>query len=245
MNFERVFDNGKPFKSLHQLEQVKIGGYVYYLTNGRNEFQPKDLAELFKNYNIDGPANISRELSKALKERPRDVIKHNDNYALERSYINKMNALHQIDYSKDTFLKMNNLLVELKDINQKQFLEDALKCFGAKIYRPTIIMTWLVVLDVLYDKVINSKLNEFNLALLKQNKKTIITIKSDFEDIKESTFIEVLRSASIISKEQKKILDEKLTIRNSASHPNQTSFKESKVVSFIEELLYDVVDKLN
>lgn len=67
---------------------------------------------------------------------------------------------------------------------------------------------------------------------------------TDFEDLKESYVIELLKAASIISKEQKKVLDEKLEVRNSAAHPNSTSFKEPKVVTFIDELFTDVVFKL-
>jgi len=243
MEVESIFDS-EEFKSSNQTEQVKSIAYAYYIINNNNNFQPKDLSDLFKTYNISLPSNISRELSKITKGRPRDIIKQNEGYALERGFINKMDNLHRAGYSKEISSKMTQLLSGIRDANQKIFLEDALKCFTAKLYRPSIIMTWLVVLDVLYDHVLSFKLSEFNAELVKQNKKVIIKSKSDFEDIKESVFIEVLRSASIITKEQKKILDEKLTVRNSAAHPNQTSFKEPKVVSFIEELLSDIVDKL-
>lgn len=81
-------------------------------------------------------------------------------------------------------------------------------------------------------------------VLAKANKKLKIQSKVDFEDLKESQFIELLRASSIISKEQKKILDDKLDIRNSAAHPNATSFKEAKTATFIEELLNDIVATL-
>src|SRR5690606_38344666 len=117
-------------------------------------------------------------------------------------------------------------------------------CFQCKLYRPAIIMTWIVVIDVLYDYVINNHLRDFNDVLKHANKKLVIKSKSDFEELRESDFILYLKTAAIISKEQRKVLDEKLTIRNSAAHPNGTSFKEAKTATFIEELFSDVLDKI-
>jgi len=245
MTLERILNYYKDFQTLPQSEKVKVVGYVISTVDKRATFTPKELYNFFHENNLDPPSNMSRELTKISKERPRSIIKIGNQYALERNYIKEMDLQHGSAYSIAVSKKMEDLLDKVKDTDQKSFLKDALICFENKIYRASILLTWLVVLDILYDEVLANHLVVFNAEVAKQNKKFVVKKKADFEDIKESIFIEALRAASIISKEQKKVLDEKLTIRNSAAHPNKTSFMEAKVASFIEELLIDVVDMFN
>lgn len=61
--------------------------------------------------------------------------------------------------------------------------------------------------------------------------------------LKESKFIEICRSANVISNEVRKILDEKLGIRNTCAHPNSIVISESKSTSFIEDLIENVMLK--
>lgn len=243
MNIDLLVDKTENFKGLSQKEKVKCMAYFYQTLKKENYFSAKNVEDLFVEGKIDGPSNIHDVLGKLLKDRPRDVIKSNGKYTLERHYVKQMDSIYLNGRTAKVIVEMAALLEKIKNHQQKEFLEDALKCVNAHIYRAAIIMTWLLVMDVLYEFILNYKLADFNAELKKRNLKYTITSKSDFEDIKESTFIEVMRASSIISKEQKKTLDDKLDIRNSAAHPNQTSFKEAKVVSFIEELIADIVEK--
>ena len=64
-----------------------------------------------------------------------------------------------------------------------------------------------------------------------------------FSDIKESVFIEVCRSSNVITNDVRKILDEKLGIRNTAAHPSTVKIHESKVVNFVEDLVDNIIIK--
>lgn len=46
------------------------------------------------------------------------------------------------------------------------------------------------------------------------------------------------------TKGQKKLLDEKLRIRNTYAHPSSLTLSESKVNSFVEDLIVDIVSKI-
>ena len=77
---------------------------------------------------------------------------------------------------------------------------------------------------------------------------TEITIKKisnidDFSELKESKFIELMRSEKIISNDIRKILDEKLGIRNSASHPSPITIEGHKATEFILDLVENVILK--
>jgi len=241
MNIQAVldFDNQK-FGELTPKERVKRIAYIHYLLTDNSTFNLKDLTMLFNSNNLVSP-NISRELSTICTGKSREIFKTKNGFVLERGFIKLMDEKFAVKYTKEISIQFQEQLDRVKQPIQKEFLQDAFSCFNAKLYRPTILMTWIVVMDVLYEYVLSHYLISFNAELIKTNKKIIIQKKGDFEDLKESTFIELLRASSVISKEQKKILDEKLSVRNSAAHPNSTSFKEAKTVTFVEELFNDIV----
>ena len=69
-----------------------------------------------------------------------------------------------------------------------------------------------------------------------------MTCKDDFTDIREKAFIEVCRSANVISNDVRKILDEKLGIKILV-HPSDVEIHKTKVVNFIEDLVENVIVK--
>jgi len=139
---------------------------------------------------------------------------------------------------------LRDLLQKMKNHNENSFLREAISCFEIEAYRATIIMSWLLTLDHLFDHILKNKINEFNNELIKQNLKIKkISSKDDFLEMKEERFIEICRAAGIITNDIKKILDEKLGIRNSCAHPNSIIVKEAKATNFVEDLIENIVLK--
>jgi hypothetical protein len=67
----------------------------------------------------------------------------------------------------------------------------------------------------------------------------------DFGDmLKESEVIRIAKSATIISNDVAKILDEKLGRRNSAAHPSGVRIEQLQAEDFIDDLVKNVVLKL-
>ena len=102
-------------------------------------------------------------------------------------------------------------------------------------------------MDHLFRYVLKKKLCEFNAALAKNTDKRVKITKisncDDFGEIPESKFIEFCRSAKVISNDVRKILDQKLGIRNSSAHPSGVQIHRSKVIDFVEDLVSNVVLK--
>ena len=132
---------------------------------------------------------------------------------------------------------------------EKGFLKELIDCFEIGANRAAIVMCWILVLDHLYEYVLRHHVSAFNAALSKNTDKRVrvsaVTSRDDFSDIPEGKFIEFLRSAGIVSRDVKKILDEKLGIRNTSAHPSAVAIKSSKVVEFIDDLGENVVLKLS
>lgn len=135
----------------------------------------------------------------------------------------------------------------LSNVAERHFLNEALRCLQASAPRGAIVMAWALVMDHMENHVLLKHSAAFNNALKSRsdaNKNVVIAIKDDFERItKESVFIEVLRSAGIITNDVRKILDTQLGFRNTAAHPSTVDVPESKVVAAIEDLVLNVILK--
>jgi len=141
---------------------------------------------------------------------------------------------------------LQRLVAKVADENRRKFLAEAIACLGVQAKRATVIMTWLVAIDHLYNYILANKLSDFNAALARCRGPLSgysVRAKDDFAGIKDSVLLEVCRSANIISNDVRRILDEKLGIRNSCAHPSIIEIHDTKVVNFIEDLVDNLIVK--
>lgn len=241
------------FNQLPQKEQVRLLSYFYCIEKSRQVFSPVDIKSYFLQKGFRAPANIHAvfsELSgenikrnKRTKQKSDGLVKKSPGaYSLSRETKNEFTS----KYPESKHLKeVNNSLLALmqsvESNQQRDFLKEAISCFEIRAYRASIVLTWLFTMDTLYDHVLHHKQKEMNRAQKILSKKKPIVDKGSFEEYKEADILEAMKSVNIITKEQYKLLVEKLNTRNSAAHPNQTTFKEHKVVAYIQELIDDIV----
>ncbi len=169
-------------------------------------------------------------------------------YCLERKRKNEIKS--SLNLNKpfvETNKTLRDLLPIIQNKSEKEFLREAISAFEVKAFRASIVMTWLLVLDHLFEHILSLRLTDFNDELVKVRDRRVkvseIKVKDDFSDIPENKFIEICRAARIISNDVRKILDEKLGIRNSVAHPSNIVVKPSKAFNFIEDLVDNVILK--
>lgn len=141
---------------------------------------------------------------------------------------------------------LTKVIAKVNDVQRREFLAEAISCVGVGARRATVVLTWLAALDHMYEYVATHHLAAFNAALGRRQDrlaKVRIGTRDDFGEMREATFIEVCRSASIVTHDVRKILDEKLGFRNSCAHPSSIQIGDSKVVSFVEDLVENVITK--
>lgn len=233
--------------------------FAYYLRKYETiiEFSSKNIIICFRQSMMKIPTNLTFILKELSKGKNSPLIKGSKKniFSLSINGINEVESIYKPDSnnvdSYNEFIKtglpyLKRVISKVNDNNRKNFLAEAISCLGVEASRATVILTWITVIDHLYEFIHKKKLTEFNNAMSrrtdKYGKMTILT-KDDFCDIKESVFIEIARSANIITSDVRKILDEKLGIRNSAAHPSSIIIHETKVVNFIEDLIDNVVVK--
>jgi len=247
MTIGSLIDKVEGFDSLIQIEQVKLMAYFYTIVKAKSDFNPSEIRDTFVRENLKAPANVAQYFPKLAEGRNPIFVKKGNIYSFHRSSKKHLDEIYFANtHTQNTSATLRNLLPKLTSEEQKQFLEEAVTCFEVVCYRASIVMTWLLTMDAIYELVLIKYLSVFNAAIQSNGKykKIIVTIKDDFTEIKEADFIELLRVGKIFTNDIRKILDEKLGFRNTAAHPNTVIIKETKAISFIEDLIENVVLKI-
>lgn len=230
-----------------------IDYFVYFLTvvEGNNTTRPKEVESCYDLANMVPYSNISSYLGRHCKKqrnlRPK-FLKSKSGFSLERNYRVQLESSLQNSPSKIQACDLlHDLLNKLHRKEELSFLKEAIDCYQIGAVRASIVMTWILTLNHMQEYVLNHQLSSFNNALL-ENKDKRIKIKKiskidDFSEIPEGKFVEFLRSSSIITKDVRKIMDEKLSVRNTAAHPSNIFISEVKATDFIIDLINNVILK--
>ncbi len=235
--------------------------FAYFLRQykGIIEFTVNDIKECFREAPLKIPTDLVSILKEMVKGRNSNLMSGStkNTYSLTLPGLNEVEAYLSLKESPeneiDTILRstipyLGKIISKVSEKNQRNYLSEAISCLGVDSKRATIIMIWAAVVSHLYDFILADplKLTEFNQALQKRSdrhSKIKICKYDDFGDLPESIFIEVCRSANIINNDIRKILDEKIGIRNTCAHPSAIEIPKTKVVNFIEDLIENVIIK--
>ncbi|BBE32736.1 hypothetical protein [Sphingosinicella microcystinivorans] len=222
--------------------------FVYFITVelGQETAIPKQITDCFEACDLTVPANVSARLSEGLKAKPPKYIKVKGAYKLQRHMREALSKkLGAETVTAQTSATLRGLEHKLPAGADKEFLKEAINCFEIGANRAAIVMTWILAMDHLFAYILAHKLADFNTALSKDKgvKITSVSKRDDFTEIKETKFIELCRSAGIVSNDVRKILDQKLGTRNSCAHPSGVTVNKSKVIDFIEDLVDNVILK--
>jgi len=242
-NFIEKFDG---FSKWGGKEQVDY--FAYFLTAEENmdNFTAKQVQDCFDVLSLKQYARTASYLSENVGKKDGRYVKSNSGYRLERSVYDEIKQRVNNEPKKvQVSQQLTDLISKIKDSQEKSFLIEALNCYRVEAYRATIIMVWILAIDHFQKYIFGQKLNDFNTALAKNPDKKVQKIVNydDFSDLSESKFIEVSRSANIITNDIRKILDEKLGIRNSAAHPSSIVFAGHKTTEFALDIINNILLK--
>lgn len=232
--------------------------FAYYLRRytGATQFNMADIRDCFSKSNLRIPSDLGKLLKSLSTGRASPLIRgRQSSFALSAYGVNEVEAILPgtavVSSGAGSFLDaaiphLKRVLVKVPDEQRREFIAEAISCLGVGAKRATITMTWLAAIDHMQEFVFKHHLSVFNAALTRRSdrlSKLSVSYRDDFGEMKESQFIEVCRSAGIITGDVRKLLDEKLGFRNSCAHPSSIIIGDTKVVSFIEDLVDNVVSK--
>jgi hypothetical protein len=231
-------------------DRIRFFAWFLHSHDGKEEFSSSDIARCFDKLGIQRPSSTSAFLSamtssgNMLRSKSRDGAR----FKLERAVRQRLDVeLGQ----RDTAIAVTKLLTELParvpNLDEREFLQETLRCFRANAFRASIVMMWNLAFSHLCDWVFVNHLTTFNTATGKRypnNKKLpIISRRDQFTEFKESEVLEVANTAGLTGNVHK-ILDEKLKKRNLAAHPSGITVSQLQAEEFVHDLVTNVVLKL-
>lgn len=134
-------------------------------------------------------------------------------------------------------------LANITNPDTAKFVEEAIKCHEAQLYRSAIVMSWIAAVDVLYREVVANHLDAFNQEAARIDPRWRIAMNADdLARMKESDFLDRVVSISVIGKSVKDALKECLTRRNGCGHPNSFKTGALQASAHIETLSLNVFE---
>lgn len=234
------------FSSWTQSKQVDYLAYYVSTKPRAVSFLAKDIEDCFSLLALRPYKRLSVYLSESVGKKDGKYVKTPDGYRLERSAFDNIRMIVESEPQRiQVSEELANLVPKIKDSQERAFLEEAIRCYRVEAFRGAIVMVWALTIDHLQRYVFSNKLNDFNVAVAGHSDKKMSPViqYDDFSNFKESRLIELMRSANIISGDVRKILDEKLGVRNSAGHPSGITFKGHKTTEFALDLIENVLLK--
>lgn len=234
------------FEKLKLEEQIIVFGYYVQQNEKLSNFNHKIIQQCFELSDFYPPTNIASRLQKL--EAKHWLVKNNGSYRLERTILKSIECdILGKPQLKIISTKLENLSNLLKT-PEKEYVNEVIGCLRINAYRAAIVLMWSICISHLRNYVIDYKITEFNNALSNHPKNSIkklsISKYDDFEDVGDNDFLEILKILKITTKNQHKLLKEKLDIRNTYAHPNTLTLTDNKTNSFIEDLVNDIITKI-
>ncbi len=234
--------------------------FAYYLRQyeAATQFGSPDIKRCFQQALLKEPTDLATLLASLSKGKEAPLLRVKaGQHAISLYGVNEVEAILPAPVAKPGAPSGSSLLAaalpflqktiaKVADAQRRDFLAEAISCLEVGARRATVVLAWIAALDHLHDFVLAHGLTAFNSALAKQPGKMgkiVIAKKDDFGDLKESEFILVCRSAGLITHDVRKLLDEKLGFRNSCAHPSSIAVGDSKVLSFVEDLVDNIIAK--
>lgn len=138
-------------------------------------------------------------------------------------------------------VQLRSHLSALSHVQVREFVEEAVSCFEAKLYRSAVVLSWVGAVAVLQNVVHEKHLSDFNDEARRRNPKwKDAKTTDDMSRMKEHDFLQVLESISVIGNNVKQELEAALKLRNGCGHPNSLRVAEHRVAAHIESLMLNV-----
>jgi len=263
MDINKFLNDVRNFQEYSRKSKILLFAYYLRQYEGIIEFRSRDMQRCFKESLSKVPSDLGLLLKDMAKGKNSRLMRgsnklsfslsHHGLNEVEKYLTSKVQTTKDVNTEAevDSFLDigrpyLEKILQRIGDDTQKKFMAEAIACLGVDAKRSTIIMVWAGTIAHLYNYILLKKVKDFNSALKKRSdkfKKLEIKVYDDFSDIPDSIFLEVAKSGKVITNDVRKILEEKLGIRNTCAHPSDIEIHKTKVINFIEDIIDNIIIK--
>lgn len=210
--------------------------------------RPKSIREVKQIARNAGLTQVAKwNISAYLSKQEDKVIRTPQGWELlpeGKAYVEKLISGYIKLAAKKIATSLRDHLAKIKDPNTLEFVVEAINCCEAGYWRAAVVLSWAGAISVLYDYVVANRLLDFNAEAARRYAKwKPIKTASDFAQIKEFDFLQIIRAISMIGKHEKKELEKRLDLRNACGHPSTLEISEHRTAGHIEVLILNVFSK--
>lgn len=144
---------------------------------------------------------------------------------------------------------LRQAMMNISSADTIAFLEEAISCFEAGLYRSSVVLSWVGAMSLLQDQIIKNHLVVFNAEAQRRDVKwKAAKTNDDISRMKESDFLDVIGTppVSLLGKNVKEELkNNSLQLRNACGHPNSLKIGENRVAGHLEVLILNIFSKFS
>lgn len=250
MHIQELIEQVAGFDAAVPKEKIKLFAWWLHTHGGKELFGSVEIRNCYNVLHIDEPPALATYLTRMADGK--ELLREKGKYKLARNFRSDLDKKYGVHHS---IVAVSTLLADLPrqvpNIAEREFLNEALKCYRIEAYRACIVMTWNLAYAHLLDWILNdaNRLLLFNQTIPKRFpylKNIQVSRYDDFRDeMKERQVIEVCSSASLINDDIFKIMKAKLDRRNITAHPSTAVVVQSQADDMITDLVNNVVLALN
>ncbi|WP_156818815.1 hypothetical protein [Sphingomonas sp. Mn802worker] len=247
--FEEFFEAQARFKNLSVNEQICRIAWFLHRIKKVDRFAPRAIAEVFRSVHL-APPQVSVYLSRLATRKPPLFIYDKRGYFLEGQERKRLDDILVPNTKSAAVSKLlSGLIDQVEDGPERVFLDEAIRCYQVAAFRSSIVMTWNLAYNHLRRWVLSdgSRLGQFNEGASKRftkSPKPLVCKTDDFDEFKESEFLDACSSGKVIQKNLEQMLREKLKRRNMAAHPSSIVILQPQADDVISDLIRNVIIEL-
>lgn len=145
-------------------------------------------------------------------------------------------------------INLANHAKKITDPVIRAMAEEAVGCCSHGLYRAAVVFSWVTSVALLYRRVVNSHLADFNSEAVRRtagskNPWKAAKTEDDLALMNEDAFLDIAQHISLFGKSVKLRLKRALELRNGCGHPNSFAVGEAEVAAHIEALIQNVLRK--
>jgi len=237
------------FDALSHPEKIILFAWYMHVHEERERFDSALVRRCYDALDYAIP-NVARDLARLVARNPPDLLIDDRGYRLHGLVRARLDSQHG---ETQAIAAISRVLADLpgrvSGLDDRVFLEEALRCLQAGAYRAAIVMTWNLAFSHAVRWVIadQTRLASFNGAISRRYPKKMglaVASYDDFENLKESEIIEVLNTSGLVSGGMIKVMNKELARRNSAAHPSSLVVTRHQAEDSVSDLVNNVVLKL-
>jgi hypothetical protein len=227
------------------VDQLLVLAWFIEARQQRSSFDAAHMKQCFREAGLE-PPNTSVYLPRLAGKKPPQIMKDKGGYRLAGALRRTLDTKYGGDPTVTAVAKtLSDLPAKIPDLDEKDFLTEALNCYRVRAFRASIIMVWNLSYDHLVRWVFAdaSRVQALNTSLASKYPKKALSVgkPDDLDVLKESEFIEAARAGKLLDKNTFQILGEKLRRRNMAAHPSSIAISQHSADDMITDLVANIV----